>query len=538
MDHKTTESKETTVNESENRQISVEENVSTSTETNQTEVTSDHQEMVTDSSDDEPDGSIVSKMAPDLEVADEVDNASVPEPDTASEPDSDSHSSFNLDEPTEKLGTITEEQTRTKRKKYFFIGSVVGVLAIALVGFLAMMQPNQINKALELGESYLAEGKYEEAILAFDKVLEIDEKVVAAYEGKGASYLGQVDYLHAKEQLEKAKTIEFSDSGKILMADVYVNTGRKEESLKLVEEVMAKNPEETKTVIRLGDFYAQIAEYNKAIEVMEKQIVLTENKTELKKLYDALISAYTKAGKIETETLALLERAAKATGDETYLVQKDTYLVKKPSFNLAPGEYTGAQNLEVVKGNTGDKLYYTLDGTIPTVTSSEYTGPIPLATGEVNVKVIEANSAGVSSQPIEGKYIIKKAGLTESEFIEALYGGWYQANTSTVMSFGHNYFSIGKAGTEAGDFGTYTVESTTENGGRIIVTGHVLDKTGTGTEYQVPYDFNFGVSGDNCVEVSVNGGEWITLTLGTSLGNNQYSVPSTIYKNGLILEPN
>lgn len=536
MEHKTTDSKETTVNESENRQISVEENGSVPIDTNQTEVTSDHQEMVTDSTNDDPIESIAAKMSPNLEGADEVDNTFVSVPDTKSEPGSDSPSFINPDEPTEKLGTITDEQTRAKRKKYFFIGSVVGVLAIALVGFLVMMQPNQMNKALELGESYLAEGKYKEAILAFDKVLEIDEKVAAAYEGKGASYLSLVDYLHAEEQLEKAKSIEFSDSGKILMSDVYVSTGRKEEGLKLVEEVIVKNPEETKTVIQLGDFYVRISEYNKAIEIMEKQITLTKNKSELKKLYDVLILAYTKAGKIETETLALLERAATATGDETYLSQKDSYLVKKPSFNLTPGEYTGTQNLEVIKGNIEDRVYYTLDGTPPTIASFEYTGPIPLATGEVNIKAIEVNTTGTYSQTLEGKYIIKKAALTEAEFIEALHGGWYRDNGSLVMNFGYNDFIIGRAGSDNCTFGTYTVESTTENGGRIIVTGRMLDKNGT--EYQVPYNFDFGVSGDNCVEVSGGGGEWMTFTLGTPLGNNQYSIPSTSGKNRNILVVN
>ncbi|MEL7662046.1 tetratricopeptide repeat protein [Acetobacterium wieringae] len=199
------------------------------------------------------------------------------------------------------------------------------------------MQASQVNKALTLGESYLEEGKYEEAILAFDQVLSIDEKVVAAYEGKGASYLGLDDYVQAEEQLEAAKTIEFSDSGKILMADVYINTQRREDGLKLVDEVIASNPEDTKTVIHLGDFYSQLTEYSEVIEILEKQIALTENQAELKKLYDELIPAYAKAGKTETEILALLERAANATGDETYLTKKPTLGLGNTISNYANG---------------------------------------------------------------------------------------------------------------------------------------------------------------------------------------------------------
>lgn len=428
------------------------------------------------------------------------------------------------DEPTESL-VMTTGQNKIKQKNYLILSSIIGVLVIGLVCFFiyTQMQTTQINKALELGENYLEEGKYEEAILAFDKVLIIDEKAVAAYEGKGASYLGLDDYVHAEEQLETAKTITFSDNGKILMADVYLNTNRKDEGIKLAEEVAANDPENTKTVIRLGDFYTQIAEYNKVIGLLEKRIALTTDPVELKKLYDELIPAYVKAGKSEEEMLELLERATKATGDESYLAKKDTYLVKKPSFKLAPGEYAGTQNLEIIKGNPGDKVYYTLDGSCPTQASPEYTSLIPLGVGEVIVKVMEVNPAGVSAPPVEGKYVIKKTALSDAEFIDALYGGWYTNNGGRYMIFGRNQFAIGKPYTDAAHTGSYSIETLTENGGRIIVNGRMMDKNLTA--YQVPIDFDFGTPGDNCVNVSIDNSEWAVYTLGTDLGNNQYSIP-------------
>ncbi|MEL7662047.1 chitobiase/beta-hexosaminidase C-terminal domain-containing protein [Acetobacterium wieringae] len=493
------------------------------------------------SSDPPPDNASSMKAADDesMERPSEIDpsqNAPIPEdPISSVELDSNDQSHCDPpsttipDEPTENLGTASSGQIRSKRKTYLILGSIVGVLAIALAGFFVYMQlqVSQINKTLELGESYLEEGKYEEAILAFDKALAIDEKVVAAYEGKGASYLGLDDYVQAEEQLETAKTIEFSDNGKILMADVYINTQRKEDGLKLVDEVIASNPEDTKTVIRLGDFYTQLAEYNKVIEILEKRIALTKDRTELKKLYDELIPAYAKSGKTEAEILALLERAAKATGDETYLAKKDTYLVKKPSFSLAPGEYTGAQNLEVVRGNSGDKLYYTIDGTTPTVASPEYTGPIPLAVGEVTVKIIEVNSAGVASQPVEGNFFIKKAGLTESEFIDAISGGWYLPGRNRVMGVTSSFFSFGSTNSGAGFSGPFTIESTDTNGGVLNVDTTAWDPD-TYVGSRLIY-FDFGNPGDNIVSVKFSDGEWQEMVYAEQLGNGKFKIPNNSY---------
>ncbi|PKM50291.1 MAG: hypothetical protein CVV01_00480, partial [Firmicutes bacterium HGW-Firmicutes-6] len=61
----------------------------------------------------------------------------------------------------------------------------------------------------------------------------------------------------------------------------------------------------------------------------EEKIEKTTDQAELKKLYDELLSSYATSGKSEAEILTLLERAAKETGDQSYLTNKDSYLVKK-----------------------------------------------------------------------------------------------------------------------------------------------------------------------------------------------------------------
>lgn len=226
----------------------------------------------------------------------------------------------NSEEKTEELGGESSLSSNKNRKKIFLlIGVIASFLILAGIAILIppQMKASEISKSLEIGEKYLEEGKYEEAILAFDKVIAIDTKNVTAYEGKGASYSGLDNYTEAEAQLENAKSIDFTDNGKVLMADVYVNTDRKDLGLALVDEVVNTQPEATKTIILITDVYSQINENTKTIELLEKQIANTKDKKELTKLYDALIPVCVKVGKSDAEIKTLIDNATSSIGEYT-----------------------------------------------------------------------------------------------------------------------------------------------------------------------------------------------------------------------------
>ena len=52
----------------------------------------------------------------------------------------------------------------------------------------------QIAEQLELGNKYLTDGDYEQAIVAFNKVIELDPKMMEAYTGLVESFYGKEDY--------------------------------------------------------------------------------------------------------------------------------------------------------------------------------------------------------------------------------------------------------------------------------------------------------------------------------------------------------
>ncbi|MEL7662045.1 hypothetical protein [Acetobacterium wieringae] len=154
MDKKTLDEYKNASNKTESGKNSGEQDAIISFESDQTEVLLAHQEISVDSLSANPNKSksaeistvtaaTTNETAATLSESELVDNTPLPEettvstkPDTEIESEFDSLSTITADEPTESLGTASSGQIQSKRKTYLILGSIVGVLAIALVVFL------------------------------------------------------------------------------------------------------------------------------------------------------------------------------------------------------------------------------------------------------------------------------------------------------------------------------------------------------------------------------------------------------------------
>ena len=85
---------------------------------------------------------------------------------------------------------MDEEITQNKRKKVFFFIVAAAVLLIALiVGISIYSAPeNRLQRQLDLGNRYLQEQNYEQAVLAFELAITIDDRCLKAYMGGIESY--------------------------------------------------------------------------------------------------------------------------------------------------------------------------------------------------------------------------------------------------------------------------------------------------------------------------------------------------------------
>ena len=111
--------------------------------------------------------------------------------------------------------------------------------------------------------------------------------------------------------------------------------------------------------------------------------------------------------------------------------------IAKPTFSVAAGTYHVAQSVAITCGTSGASIYYTLDGTTPSATSTAYTTPLSI-TATTTVKAI-AIKGDKKSDVAEAAYVIEAA--TPVANIAAYQGtadNTYVQFTNTVNVLAHN----------------------------------------------------------------------------------------------------
>jgi hypothetical protein len=113
------------------------------------------------------------------------------------------------------------------------------------------------------------------------------------------------------------------------------------------------------------------------------------------------------AGPVSVTSSETINAVAVATGFQPSGTGTATYTLQTaiPSFSPAPGTYTSAQAVTISDSNPGATIHYTTDGSTPTMSSPQYSGPIAVTSSEtINAIAIAPPlpQSGVAS----GKFMI------------------------------------------------------------------------------------------------------------------------------------
>lgn len=135
------------------------------------------------------------------------------------------------------------------KRLQFVLASVVIVLCICACGQ-KEAAPTTWQEQYDLGVRYLSEGNYEEAIIAFTAVIEIDPKNIDAYLGRANAYIGSGE---TKENLAAAladyqSVLELDDTradAYLGMADVYIRQGEYEKAENILEQGFEKTGDQS-----------------------------------------------------------------------------------------------------------------------------------------------------------------------------------------------------------------------------------------------------------------------------------------------------
>lgn len=161
-----------------------------------------------------------------------------------------------------------QEKALKQKKKAITI--VVAVIVLCAIGAFTVAgnRGDKVQDLLDLGQTYLEDGKYEQAIAAFESVLEVDPKEAKSEESQkiledqtivlsliGDTYEAWADYEIAEKNFENA--IEFLDARKekynddrlnVKLADVYIawaDEEIEEEDYDRAEEILKEGKKKT-----------------------------------------------------------------------------------------------------------------------------------------------------------------------------------------------------------------------------------------------------------------------------------------------------
>lgn len=184
---------------------------------------------------------------------------------------------------------------------------------------------------------------------------------------KAVSYAMKQEYEQAINCISKAIALEEEDvEARLLLADYYLASGSAENAKNVLRNLIASRPDNA-------------AAYEKLLGIYEKN-------GDYKLIHDQLKSC----------TIAEITE------------QFGKYAALPPEFGYPEGSYSEVIALKL-STNAAGTIYYTLDGSEPTLISEKYTAPLMLENGDYTVKVFFVNEYGIHSECVTKEYHISVA---------------------------------------------------------------------------------------------------------------------------------
>ena len=165
---------------------------------------------------------------------------------------------------------------------------VLAFIVIVIGSTVSISYANKVKarEVVQLGNKYLSEGKYTEAIIEFEKAIKIDKRNVDGYLGAATAYVNIENIEKAEEVLNLAINNVPKESELYMeLSDIYFNENKIEESVEVLDKGYDKTKDE-----QIKDKLNLIAEQLEI--VVEDNFLLTETVSKvmlIKRLDDGTI---------------------------------------------------------------------------------------------------------------------------------------------------------------------------------------------------------------------------------------------------------
>jgi len=258
-----------------------------------------------------------------------------------------------------------------KSKKMIILATIIilllaSIITGAIVSSLA--NPQKLQQKLVLGEKYLSEMKYEEAIHIFKEVIEIEPRNVQAYLGISEAYMALDEPQEAINWLETGIS-RIEERREIInkCEELYIKASQIHQSMDnddLAEKVLVRGYDFT----NLDFFLEFLEELRESIE----------------------FSLFSKVVDIENDKETAEEEIVMDISDETDEITLEKHLLVETS--MPSGTYNLTQSIEL--RSNGTRIYYTTDDSDPNGYSEIYKDKIILNNGENIIKAVAEDGKG------------------------------------------------------------------------------------------------------------------------------------------------
>ncbi|MDH7578604.1 MAG: tetratricopeptide repeat protein [Bacillota bacterium] len=233
---------------------------------------------------------------------------------------------------------------------------ILFIVAILLLNGCSQSAGSKVTKQLELAVKYLAESKFEEAILAYQEVIKIDPKNVMAYKGLSVAYSLQGKLDKAEQALKDGLAkVEDTKQLKLAMAGVLTDLGQVEKAEALYKELVSQAGTDLVPYQAYTSFLFKQNKVTEAIALLEKAAA-TNSDYRIKAL---LARAYLRDGNNE-KALASIKSSLTTNPDQSasYALLNDLFQGKWEDLLAIGDDYV--QQGQVVAGQIlrATALYY------------------------------------------------------------------------------------------------------------------------------------------------------------------------------------
>ncbi len=200
------------------------------------------------------------------------------------------------------------------------------------------------------------------------------------------------------------------------------DNGNKDEAYTYIRQALELDPNSEAANLFYANMLAKDGEENKAEELYLQLIKANSDDTDA---YQALLELYESQSR-PGDMKSLIKSGSSA-------IQKyfSSYIPKAPETSLEEGSYTAKQTVEL-KADSGETIYYTLDGTTPDSSSTVYKTGIELDEGRTELRAVAYNEYGISGDVTIAVYNITLARPDAAIIYPS--SGKYDAGTKIVVT--------------------------------------------------------------------------------------------------------